>query len=287
MSYLFYDINYGSEFEINSKDFPEGYIPRSTVILRLKVNNINVNDELRLKQLKSDRFSYTMMCAYFYDHFPSDNEARNEYGYKDNELMEWNSKEEDLIYHENFYTFAKAYTATYLVIKTNLLIDINYLSVLVSKKTRRVTYLKDIQYNDEFILDSQTLENYKPPFTFYLRYKDEGKQTIKIKLNNDLEVDDMFLILNLFNADAKDINYLIESRKLYQPVSIDYDNKFNKKVYTYTYDKLDDSVILISISIQSEQIFDYCSILVSKTNSKSIIGLNLYFSLALFLLIFL
>ena len=38
--------------------------------------------------------------------------------------MEWDSTEKDLIYHEQYYKLSKAYTASYLVIKTNLLINI-------------------------------------------------------------------------------------------------------------------------------------------------------------------
>ena len=35
-SYLIYDIQYSSEFEIKAKDFPEGYIPNSTIFLDCK-----------------------------------------------------------------------------------------------------------------------------------------------------------------------------------------------------------------------------------------------------------
>ena len=199
--------------------------------------------------------------------------------------MEWDSTEKDLIYHEQYYKLSKAYTASYLVIKTNLLINIKYLSVLFTKKERKDSYLKEIKNNIEFTKDRQALDNYKPPFTFCLKDPYKGKQEIKVKLNNDLKADDIYLILNFFQNEDYDKNYLIETKKLYKPVSIDYE--LNQKVYTYTCDLLyDNSVRLISISIQSENLFDYCSILV-KNNSKLIKGLNWYLLLVSLLLIIL
>ena len=64
------------------------------------------------------------MSAFFYVHSPTNDEIKNMYGYKEKELMKWDSTEKDLIYHEQYYKLSKAYTASYLVIKTNLLINI-------------------------------------------------------------------------------------------------------------------------------------------------------------------
>ena len=77
---IIYDIQYSSEYEVNVKDFSEGYIPYSTKLyFRLK---INPNDKMAvtLKTLQSDFYYFSSIDVYEFSHKPSDEEAKQRYG---------------------------------------------------------------------------------------------------------------------------------------------------------------------------------------------------------------
>ena len=75
-----YDIQYSSEYEVNVKDFSEGYIPSyASLYFRLK---INPNDKMAvtLKTLQSDSYSFSSLKVFEFSERPSEQEEKKGYG---------------------------------------------------------------------------------------------------------------------------------------------------------------------------------------------------------------
>ena len=74
---IIYDIQYSSEYEVNVKDFTDGYIPSSTkLFFRLKIN-INNKMAIALKTLKSDYYYFPSLDVYEFSQKPSDEQENN------------------------------------------------------------------------------------------------------------------------------------------------------------------------------------------------------------------
>ncbi len=162
-----YDIQYSSEYEVNVKDFSEGYIPYSTKLyFRLK---INPNDKMAvtLKTLQSDYFSLSTLKVFEFSERPSDQEAKKGYGtsqYLHSDIESKSGNYESCIYP--FDEFSSTNT-NYIVLGIDVDDNLHYLSILVSSyKEKNKMLTQELSYNEEYEIDSNTLSNTLTNFFF-------------------------------------------------------------------------------------------------------------------------
>ena len=164
---IIYDIQYSSEYEVNVKDFSEGYIPAYTnLYFRLK---INPNDKMAitLKTLQSNSYSFSSIDVYEFSHKPSDEEAKQRYGNSQWLHSEVESKFGNYVSGIYPLDYFRSTDTNYVVIYLNLNYKLHYLSILVSSyKEKNKMYSKELSYNEEFEMDSNTLSNTETFFCF-------------------------------------------------------------------------------------------------------------------------
>ena len=164
---IIYDIQYSSEYEVNVKDFTEGYIPYSTKLyFRLK---INPNDKMAitLKTLQSDSYSFSSLDVYEFSQKPSDEQAKQ--GSGSSQWLHSDVESKSGIYKLGIYPF-KDFSSTdtnYVVINLDINNDLHYLSILVSSyKEKNKMLTQELSYNEEYEIDSNTLSNTLTNFFF-------------------------------------------------------------------------------------------------------------------------
>ena len=152
-----YDIEYSSEYEVNIKDFSEGYIPKSTnLFFRLKITPSD-NMAITLKTLISDSYPFNSLYAYEFSEKPRDKEAKKGYGNSQWLHIYKQSKSGD--YESGIFPFKELWSwhedTNYVVIYLELTENLHYLSILVSyykKKIYRIQKKYHIMKNLKWIV---------------------------------------------------------------------------------------------------------------------------------------
>ena len=225
---IIYDIQYSSEYEVNVKDFSEGYIPAYTkLFFRLK---INPNDKMAitLTTLQSNSYSFSSIDVYEFSHKPSDEEAKERFG--SSQWLHSRENRKSGNYVSGIYPFEdfRNTDTNYVVIYLNLNYKLHYLSILVSSyKEKNKMYSKEISYNEEFEMDSDTLSNTETYFLFSLDSKNRDNEAVIIKLYKDEKPN---FIINLIGMKTKSLiptqSDMIETRSLLAPDSNAIDSKY-------------------------------------------------------------
>jgi len=270
-----YDIQYSSEYEVNVKDFTEGYIPYSTKLyFRLK---INPNDKMAitLKTLQSDSYSFSSLDVYEFSQKPSDEQAKQHSG--SSQWLHSEEKRKSGNYISGIYPFEDFWSTdtTYVVIYLDIYDDLHYLSILVSSyKEKSKMFSKELSYNEEFEMDSNTLSNTETYFLFYLDAKNRDNEAIIIKLYKDEEPNFM---INLVGLKTKSLipsqSDMIDTRSFLAPESNTTDSKYS--IYKYGYSKLKDDVVFLYIQIFSDYSYNYFSICVGDSCGSSSVSVLL------------
>ena len=269
---IIYDIQYSSEYEVNVKDFSEGYIPAYTnLYFRLK---INPNDKMTitLKTLQSNSYSFSSIDVYEFSHKPSDEEAKERFG--SSQWLHSRENRKSGNYVSGIYPFEdfRSTDTNYVVIYLNLNYKLHYLSILVSSyKEKNKMYSKEISYNEEFEMDSDTLSNTETYFLFSLDSKNRDNEAVIIKLSKDEEPN---FIIGLIGLKTKTLiptqSDMVDIRTFFAPDSNTTDSKY--ATYKYEYSKLKDKVVYEYIQLHSDYSYSYFSICVGDNcgNSSSV-----------------
>ena len=269
---IIYDIQYSSEYEVNVKDFSEGYIPAYTKLyFRLK---INPNDKMAitLTTLQSNSYSFSSIDVYEFSHKPSDEEAKERFG--SSQWLHSRENRKSGNYVSGIYPFEdfRNKDTNYVVIYLNLNYKLHYLSILVSSyKEKNKMYSKEISYNEEFEMDSDTLSNTETYFLFSLDSKNRDNEAVIIKLYKNEEPN---FIIGLIGLKTKTLiptqSDMVEMRTFFAPDSNTTDSKY--ATYKYEYSKLKDKVVYEYIQIHSDYSYSYFSICVGDScgNSSSV-----------------
>ena len=261
-----YDIQYSSEYEINMKDFSEGSYKK--LYFRLKINPSD-KMAITIKTLISDSYSFSSLDVYEFSEKPSDEEAKNSYGRS--QWIDIDGKSRSGNYESGIYPLSEfsSTNINYVVIHLQINENLNYLSILVSSyKEKNKMYSKEISYNEEFEMDSDTLSNTNTYFLFYLDSKNRDNEAVIIKLNKDEEPKFM---INLIGMKTKSLvpsqSDMIDTRSLLAPDSNTTDSKYS--TYKYGYSKLKDEVVCLYVQIFSDYSYNYFSICVGNSCGSS------------------
>ena len=132
-------------------------------------------------------------------------------------------------------------------------------------------YSKEISYNEEFEMDSDTLSNTETYFLFSLDSKNRDNEAVIIKLSKDEEPN---FIIGLIGLKTKTLiptqSDMVDIRTFFAPDSNTTDSKY--ATYKYEYSKLKDKVVYEYIQIHSDYSYSYFSICVGDNcgNSSSV-----------------
>ena len=272
----------------------EPILPQNNLIFRLKVDS---NEKLGVT-LKIVEQYYMLFKVYAmgFSEYPNEEDIINaQYKYKNLHLdsEKWEGKLNKIVFPIEEFTDAK-----YLVIYIRLHTNLQYLSILVSPyKKKEPLFFKEITYNQELILDSETLNNYESAFLLWFKNENLEDGIVKIKLHKD-DINDLLIFL-VGTEDRPQLPFnnsnIIEYRFF---ISSSNTTDSNYITYKYNYIKFQEKskyIVLTALSMWSD--FKYFSVYVGKdpnsnSNSKEIPNsykiscLNVYSLFALLLLLF-
>ena len=239
-----------------------------------------------------DEYEQYSIKALKFSESPTDDDIKNQRGTSENLHNDYEVKEGS--YTKFIYPIEDLSNVKYLVIYLDVYSDLKYLSVLVSSyKKKESSLMKEIAYNKEYILDSETLSNYKGYFMFWFAIENNENAAINIKLHKDDTNDFMISLLGTIvnPSEMKDQSDAIETRVFMGPDSKTTDSDYI--IYKYAYTKLKDTCkyVLINAISKEDYIYRYMSIIVSKdsnsnSGSSKLSGLNILGLFAFLVLLF-
>lgn len=202
-TYIF-DINYLQEFEVPNKGFPSD--DHFNLYFRLPCPSVNSKLSLTTKYYDDYDDYYTEICSYTKK--PTDEELTADTYSGDCERLHKDYKTKDKTYTKFIYEIDPFSSGvTYLVVKIEMRSKFKYFSVLVSpyKEIQRMIK-RAIEYDEELIIDSETLSNTDKYFIFNTESKNGNQESITIKLLKD-DINDFRIDL----AGIKSLEDLTES----------------------------------------------------------------------------
>ena len=289
-NYRIYDIIYSAEYIVDVEKEPLS--PQNYLFFRLKVDS---NEKLGVT-LKIVEEYYMLFNVYIivFSEYPNEEDIINaQYKYKNLHLdsEKWEGKLNKIVFPIEEFTDAK-----YLVIYIRLNTNLQYLSILVSPyKKKEPLFFKEITYNQELILDSETLNNYESNFLLWFKNENLEDGVVKIKLHKDDINDLLIFLVGTEDCPQQPFNNsnIIEYRFF---ISSSNTSDSNYITYKYNYIKFQEKskyIVLSAASFMSN--FKYFSVYVGKEsnsnlkelqNSYKISCLNVYSLFALLLLLF-
>jgi len=294
-NYRIYDIIYSAEYIV---DVEKGPIPYQTnLIFRLKVDS---NKELGVTiKFVEQSFVTSDVHAIEFSEYPNEEDIINaQSNYKKYKRLHLVRDKREGKFNKLVYPIEEFTDVKYLVIYINLHTDLQYFSILVSPYKKKESFLfKEITYNKELILDSETLNNYESNFLLWFKNENLEDGVLKIKLHKD-DINDLTInLVGIENPPQLPFNYSnITEYRYFTTFSNTTDS--NYITYKYNYIKFQEKskyIVLTALSMWSD--FKYFSVYVGKdpnsnSNSKEIPNsykiscLNVYSLFALLLLLF-
>ena len=267
---IIYDLQYSSEYEVNVKEFSEGYIPKNTKLyFRVKINPSDKSG-VTFKVIQSEFSYFGPLNIYGFSEKPSDEETKQGYGISQKIETDWFHKSE--IYRLGIYPF-KEFNNTninYVVINFVPTQNLTYLTILVSVyKNKKNMIRRKISYNEEYEIDSDTLINANTHYYLYLESKNKDNEAVSIKVyKKDFIPTFTVSVVGMRNKSLFPATIdRLDSRFLSNYDSNITDSKY--VTYKYEYSRIKDSVTYQYVVIQSEYSFEYMSICVGDNCGSS------------------
>ena len=300
-----YDIIYSAEYivDVEKVDFSS----ENNLFFRLKVDS---NEKMELKLEVKGTYSLKNVKALGFSEYPYEEDiinAKSKFQQFTTYMRLGDEKDSETFFPIEGFTDPK-----YLVIYISTSSSLQYLSILVSPSStpnRRESLLfKEIKYNQEFIVDSETLNNYESCFSLWFKNENLEDGVIKIKLHKDDVNDLMIFLLGTENPPQRVLNNsdILEYRLISENTNT---TDSNYTTYKYNYKKFTEKskyIVFSATSFMSR--FKYFSVYIGKEqeeqkeqkeeqkeqnepisnelpNSYKISGLNAYSLFALLLLL--
>ena len=279
-----YDLKYSAEYIVDVEK--ELISSDNYLFFRFKVDS-NENLELALK----------IKGTYSSDLFIVKALGFSEYPYEE-DIINAKSKFQKFSYYSMMsseqltkiiFPIEKFTDAKYLVIFINTSLSLQYLSILISShKKKEALLFKEIKYNQEFIVDNETLNNYESSFLLWFKNENLEDGVIKIKLHKDDDNDLLIILFGMGNPPQQPLNNsdILEYRYFIENTN---STDSNYITYKYNYKKFTEKSKYIGLSASSfTSSLKYFSVYIGKeqiSNSYKILSLNAYSLFALLLLL--
>ena len=288
-NYRIYDIIYSAEYIVDVEKEPLS--PQNYLFFRLKVDS---NEKLGVTvKIVEQYFMLFNVHIIGFSEYPNEKDIINaQYKYKNLHLdsEKWEGKLNKIVFPIEEFTDAK-----YLVIYIRLHTNLQYLSILVSPyKKKEPLFYKEITYNQELILDSETLNNYESAFLLWFKNENLEDGIVKIKLHKD-DINDLLIFL-VGTEDRPQLPFnnsnIIENSFFFSSSNTTDSNYITYKYHYLKFHEKSKYIVLNAASFMSN--FKYFSVYVGKEsnsnlkelqNSYKISCLNVYSLFALLLLL--
>ena len=241
-TYIF-DIEYSKEFEVPIMEYPSSFY---NLYFRLPHPSTNEKLEITTKYAIDDHYKGNYICGYA--KYPTDEELKKESIDANCQISSKEYESKDKAYRKLIYSFDQFSSGvTYLVIKINMNSEFKYLSVLVSPyKKREKKIEREIEYDKEVIIDSETLRYTEKHFIFNTESKNGNGESMTIKLHKD-DINDF--IIALCGVKNLEDEYYTDIRQFMSPTGAKDDGEY--KIYKYSYTQIAGEPKYLFISIMS------------------------------------
>ena len=265
-----YDMEYSKEYIINMTSFPDGRIPYfAHLYFRLQVNP-KYKNAITIKVIKDEHMPTP--GVYFFSQKPNDNETKTSWGSSSESFPVYTSITNDIPYLKYIYELKEIHNEKYMVIRFSGCYN-TYLSVFVSSyKEKQWLDLKEIKYNQEFVI--KNVNNYKNSFMFWMKLQNRDDNTIRIKLLQN-DTNEFSVFFEEFTVNP--------SKGGEDPINPRYLTRYNEEKenntdiikYYYNYYNVREGTKYIIILFNNAYNLNYFSIGVGK-NITDYVGSNTY-----------
>lgn len=257
-----YDIKYSEEYIIDVEKEP--ILNHDNLYFRMK---IDTNEEIGITIKMLEEEEQYSIKAFTFTEFPTEEDIINQ---KDS------SKPLDYWYkgivgiYGRFIYYFEVKNVKYVVIYLNIISDLKYLSISVSHFILRRGIVRDIEFNKEYIYDSESISVKETYFYFYLTFENYKDGEIKIKLHKD-DTNDITISAygsTQYGGKITDSSQIKDSRTFNGPDTSTTDSDYT--IYTYSYTKYKETCKFFTVHLYSSKNYQlkYFSIIVTSGSYK-------------------